>query len=126
MGNKQTVQRQPTNSDVHFCIVSVLFQDGAQMWLGEISISSTVKQIAELVKEKRNLIGVPNIFIGYKRNNEIVRLSEEASLGDAKTAIIRVSSNGLGCVLAALNFHFTLSSLTLRTRRPRPTTYIMA
>ena len=64
------------------------------MWLGEISISSTVKQIAELVKEKRNLIGVPNIFIGYKRNNAIVRLSEEASVDDAKAAIIRVS-NGL-------------------------------
>jgi hypothetical protein len=64
------------------------------MSLGEISVSSTVKQIAEAVKEKRNLIGVPNIFIGYKRNNEIVRLSEEASLGDAKAAIIRVI-NGL-------------------------------
>ena len=91
MGNKQTVERQPTNSDVHFCRVNILFQDGAQMSLGKISISSTVKQIAELVKEKRNLIGVSNIFIGYKRNNEIVRLSEEASLGDAKAAIIRVS-----------------------------------
>ena len=53
LSNIQTVQRQPTNSDVHFCFVSILFQDGAQMWLGEISISSTVKQIAELVKEKK-------------------------------------------------------------------------
>ena len=91
MGNKQTVERQPTNSDVHFCRVGIVFQDGAQMSLGEISISSTVKQIAETIKEKRNLIGASNVFIGYKRNNEIVRLSEEASLGDAKAAIIRVS-----------------------------------
>ena len=125
MGNKQTVQRQPTNSVVHFCVVGVLFEDGAMVSLGEIGNSCTVKQIAEIVKEKTNLIGVPNVFIGYKRNNEIVRLSEETSLGDAKTAIIRVS-NGLGCVLATLNFHFTLSSLTLRTRRPRRTTYDMA
>ena len=91
MGNIQAIQRQPTNSDVHLCGVHILFQDGAQMWLGEISISSTVKQIAELVKEKRSLIEVSNIFIGYKRNNEIVRLSDLTSLDDAKTAIIRVS-----------------------------------
>ena len=53
MGNKQTVQRQPTNSDVHFCFVSILFQDGAQMSLGKISIYSTLKQIAETIKEKK-------------------------------------------------------------------------
>ena len=91
MGNKQTVERQPTNSVVHFCFVSILFQDGAQMSLGKISIYSTLKQIAETIKAKRNLIGVSNVLIGYKQNNEIVRLSEEASLSDAKAAIIRVS-----------------------------------
>ena len=92
MGNIQTVQRQPTNS-VHFFVVIVLFEGGAMVSLGEISDSCTVKQIAEIVKEKKNIIGVPNIFIGYtKRNNEIVRLSEEISLGDVKSAIIRVSN----------------------------------
>ena len=117
MGNKQTVQRQPTNS-VHYCVVTVFFEGGAMVSLGEISVSHTVKQIAEIVKEKKNLIGVPNIFIGYKRDDEIVRLPEETSLGDAKTAITRVSTLtyllNMHARLTILDFFSTLHALIVR------------
>lgn len=108
----------------HYCSVTVSMGEGAMMALGDISIACTVKEIAERIKIRKNLDGLQNVFIGYEWNKEIIPLSEEISLADVKTFIIRVLSYRLGCVLATLNFHITVSSF--RIRRPHRTTYVWA
>ncbi|TRY62984.1 hypothetical protein TCAL_11036 [Tigriopus californicus] len=73
----------------HYCQVNVLLEGGHIVSLGDISVSSIMKEIAARVKTRANLDELKFVFLGYSRNQEIVLLSEETSLAEAKAAIIR-------------------------------------
>jgi len=84
-----------SEGDSHFshAIVDLNIKDDDFVALGPISLSSTIKEVAERVLAKKNVDGLNYCLLGYARpHEEVVLLPAETLLADAKLAIIKVSN----------------------------------
>lgn len=57
-----------------------------------MGLDTRMKEVADMVRTKKELDGLQHLFLGYMRpHKEIVLLPAKTKLSEAKSAIIRVS-----------------------------------
>jgi hypothetical protein len=83
--------KKPTMSN-HFYYVTVnLGQDGEYVFLGQLGLNTTVKEIGDKVLAMKNVNGLVQVFLGYIRpHNEFVLLPGDTKLSEAASAISQV------------------------------------